>query len=1016
MFHLLPVALSCAILAGCSRAQQYPPPVTYNTVLKSPVNPNITISYKQPSADTCATPFDTQKQYTGYVNLPPFTLMPYQQNYSINTFFWFFESRTNPESAPLTIWLNGGPGSSSMVGLFQELGPCEVVRLPNGSYGTQSRPWGWDRSSNLLFIDQPTQTGFSYDERVNASVDFKADYPFELPNRLASQHLPANTPSWRFKNGTFASGRESNTQDSTAIAARSCWHFLQGFLSAFPQYNPGSRPNSTSIKPTGVNLFAESYGGIYGPTFADFFEEQNDQRKTGVVPAGTLEIQLESVGIVNGILDHLLQTLAVAAFTYSNNYGIGAIDLVTFQNVISYANSDTGCRGLVAQCRSRIAATDRGSFGRNEDIDQLCEDALKACNLAAARAYATAGRSVYDIRVKPEVGPSDAYQEYLNSAHVLMSIGAQVNFTQSSKAVFDAFSDTGDSVRGTQLSSLAELLARGVRVAFIYGDADIICNWYGGQHAALELAHRLPGYSDSFLRAGYADIIVNNSYVGGQVRQYGNLSFSRIYDAGHLVPYYQPETAFTVFTRIIQGDDIGMGKKVDLSTFGTKGPAKSLYLNKKPYAPASTCWLRSARYTCTEEERMAIKRGEGIVRDGIWVLADDTSTETTSKNDPAIVVTRSTTTSSMRLTGVYTATGTPIAPPTSRSGSSRRVSPHIRLPRRAVTPYDPAQAERDAKQSQKTRNGLAGGLAAVGALLLAILSTLLCCRCCRRRKNKDRTLPDDTEKSPAFIAPPDREVQPVVSRHPTIMDPIPEASPRPSKDTVPAQRSASLASKLSRRPTVFSSSRPSETTLKPLTPPEADPIAPVQSSVPAHSEPPTYTPSDIPNPSPVPLQGSEAVHKPEAITPTLRMRSVSQTPPEQEQSIASTPPGPGPVPTPLETPKATPTPSPPESDSSFEPATEAMQRSASLWPEEPQRVPTAPLLEPNGEAGLEPASRKPSLVDRVKSTSHYTGEDKENAAEGPIPERDPTPPPRVATQPPPSRAPTAPMPSGAVEA
>jgi hypothetical protein len=157
-----------------------------------------------------------------------------------------------------------------MIGLFQELGPCEVVLLPNGSYGTQPRLWGWDRSTNLLFIDQPTQTGFSYDERVNASVDYKNYDPFARESRMQPpQPLPEGVPAWRFKNGTFASGLGSNTQQSTAIAARACWHFLQSFLSAFPQYNPGSRANGTTIETTGVQLFAESYGGMY--VFVAFF-------------------------------------------------------------------------------------------------------------------------------------------------------------------------------------------------------------------------------------------------------------------------------------------------------------------------------------------------------------------------------------------------------------------------------------------------------------------------------------------------------------------------------------------------------------------------------------------------------------------------------------------------------------------------------------------------------------------------------------------------------------------------
>ena len=120
------------------------PPVSNLTTIKSPVDGNITISYKTPPAGTCQTVFDTQQQYTGWVNLPG--------NYSTNTFFWFIAARE--PTTQLTIWLNGGPGTSSMYGLFTENGPCEAIEVAQGKFGTQARDWGWDRASNLLYIDQ----------------------------------------------------------------------------------------------------------------------------------------------------------------------------------------------------------------------------------------------------------------------------------------------------------------------------------------------------------------------------------------------------------------------------------------------------------------------------------------------------------------------------------------------------------------------------------------------------------------------------------------------------------------------------------------------------------------------------------------------------------------------------------------------------------------------------------------------------------------------------------------------
>jgi carboxypeptidase C (cathepsin A) len=478
----LPIIIASTLLSVPFSAAQFPPPVTYDTVLKSPINPNVTISYKTPEPGTCVTAFPHQKQYTGYVNLPPFTLTPYQQNYSINTFFWFVEARTSPETAPLTIWLNGGPGSSSMLGLFTETGPCEVIQLQDGSYGTQPRVWGWDRSSNILFIDQPTQTGFSYDDLVNGSLRLIDGQTVQPP-----RPVPYAMPPWMLLNGTFATGHAYSTQNTSMIAASASWHFLQAFLSAFPRYNPGAHSNSNRTETTGINLFAESYGGIYAPAFADFYEEQNVRRSSGLLPLNTtLVIKLASVGIINGLVDLDIQAPWHAKFAHENNYGIQAIDQTTALNSLSDFNEH--CHNHIATCREGIRTTDPSGEGDEVATNTKCSAAELKCFELLYTALST-GRSAYDIRAeKPDSHPSNALLEYLNTASVQQSIGAKVNFTLHNARVFKAFFQSkfsyagpwryhilihsaGDKVRGTHLQSLADLAEKGVRVALAYGDA-----------------------------------------------------------------------------------------------------------------------------------------------------------------------------------------------------------------------------------------------------------------------------------------------------------------------------------------------------------------------------------------------------------------------------------------------------------------------------------------------------------------------------------------------------------------
>ena len=73
----------------------------------------------------------------------------------------------------------------------------------------------------------------------------------------------------------------------------------------------------------------------------------------------------------------------------------------------------------------------------------------------------------------------------------------------------------------------------------MYGDRDFACNWIGGEHSSLAIPY---AHQEAFRAAGYAPIMINDTQIGGQVRQYGNLSFSRVYQGIHPVSCLYPET------------------------------------------------------------------------------------------------------------------------------------------------------------------------------------------------------------------------------------------------------------------------------------------------------------------------------------------------------------------------------------------------------------------------------------------------------------------------------------------
>lgn len=583
------------------------------TIVKSPLNSEITVSFKSPPFGTCTTVFQTQKQYTGYVRLPPNVLNPSQGNYSINTFFWFIEARQVPESAPLTIFVNGGPGSSSMVGLFQELGPCSVVEIDENTLGTISREWGWDRSSNVLFIDQPVQVGFSYDVLANMSLNL-LDEVFTMPT-----DVPISQPANTFLNGTFSSFNELHTANTSSVAAQSIWHFLQTFLATFPQYNPGTRPDGSGDGSVGINLFTESYGGKFGPAMASYFTQQNALRVSDpIFGNSTLEIHLASLGIMNGWIDLLVQMPFFPRFAYSNTYDIQTISQIQELNALSAWSGANGCQQLTNTCRAQQAAYDPTDEGNSQVVNEACSAAQTYCQQNVIAPYYTSGRSIYDISQNNlDPFPDSLYLEYLNQADVQKAIGVPVNFTQTSLTVFDSFLDTGDYARDGILQGLAALLNDGVRVALLYGDRDYICNWFGGEAASFAIAQAVGSAYSPWYSSGYAPIVTNNSYIGGVVREYGNLSFSRIYDAGHLVPAYQPETAFTVFSRIIQGTGISLGLPINPDDYSSSGDANATHTNSAPSAAEPTCNIRAMNSTCDTDQKNMVANRAGVIINGV---------------------------------------------------------------------------------------------------------------------------------------------------------------------------------------------------------------------------------------------------------------------------------------------------------------------------------------------------------------------------------------------------------------
>ncbi|XP_026818058.1 venom serine carboxypeptidase-like isoform X1 [Rhopalosiphum maidis] len=90
------------------------------------------------------------ESYSGYLTV--------DKAHGSNMFFWFFPAMSGAKDAPVMLWLQGGPGASSLYAVFDEHGPFSVAK----SHGLKLRNHTWVATHSMLYLDNPVGTGYSF--------------------------------------------------------------------------------------------------------------------------------------------------------------------------------------------------------------------------------------------------------------------------------------------------------------------------------------------------------------------------------------------------------------------------------------------------------------------------------------------------------------------------------------------------------------------------------------------------------------------------------------------------------------------------------------------------------------------------------------------------------------------------------------------------------------------------------------------------------------------------------------
>jgi len=410
-------------------------------------------------------------------------------------FYWFARcTGKTGDAVPLLIWLNGGPGASSMAGLFWENGPFALDEIGQ----VAPRPYTWNDRAHVLYWDNPVGTGFSYNKAGSKDCYVKTE------KEMAYEFVNA----------------------------------LQAFYDRHPEFagNP-------------LYLSGESYAGKYLPNIALEITYRNIMRKERPIP-------LKGVAIGDGWMEPIVQCQAQIDYAFQIGM-LDAIQrdqavkklaeisqLVEAGDFVAAKTKDDQLMEMLAGCGGGENLYDVRSF---QDLalrplaDYLNSPVVKgAFNVPAE----------VDWQCSDDSGPvSDALAaDIMQSATDLLPIlvdypdtSAQVIAWHDGKAA-KANEAPGSSSRTSAVSRYAML--------FYTGMFDLSCGFVGTEKILRAMSWRGTGaWAKSPRKVWYHEDPAGTRVTLGCIKQVENLAQIDIPGAGHMVPVGQPETSHAMIAR-----------------------------------------------------------------------------------------------------------------------------------------------------------------------------------------------------------------------------------------------------------------------------------------------------------------------------------------------------------------------------------------------------------------------------------------------------------------------------------
>lgn len=410
-------------------------------------------------------------------------------------FFWFWPAESEHGEKDLTFWTNGGPGCSSLESLLQETGP---ISWQLGTARPVKNQFSWNKLSSMLYVEQPVGTGYS--------------------------------------EGAVQAHNETDI-------SRDLFGFFQEWLKVFPE-----------MKDKNFYLTGESYAGLYIPYLADYIYARQAE----------LALPLQGIYIIDPVIGYNVIQTEIPAWPMVQRYEYVFALNSTFKAELKNLHHRCGYADYIEKYDTfpppgPFPIPSVGDYEDYDHINQTCALWEKIYNASLLVNPAFDIYHIFDTEpilwdvLSDAPGANQGWPgqtgdpKYFNRPEVkaLLHVPTSTNWSECSDKEVIIGRDMSAPV---SMSVLPGVIEKSKRTIIAHGMADYVLIAQGTRIAIQNMTW---DGEQGFRKPITDDFLVHGQGTMGRWREERGLTYAEIELSGHMLPQYQPKSAYQLFEYLL---------------------------------------------------------------------------------------------------------------------------------------------------------------------------------------------------------------------------------------------------------------------------------------------------------------------------------------------------------------------------------------------------------------------------------------------------------------------------------